>query len=284
MEVYIEYVLVDNMVINSIILLLSLKILKLTVVKWRVVIGASIGTIIALLLPLMTIQGVGLIVFKLALGALICVCVLDKTNAKHLMRFYLSFLMFTFVMGGVCYGIIFSLTGSVSLYQYTLDVPVGAILLIIVVWTRYLLKLINSIHKRENQTLYIYELDLTLREKKYKMKAYFDTGNLMVDKNSNKPIVIVSLSKVIDEFDIDELRGILSGNLNNIMLDDVHFEEFKAMSVSGKMVVFKPKKFNILEFNTDLSEKVLVALSVKPLTKEGGFDALIGPKVLNGGL
>ena len=284
MEVYIEYVLIDNMIINSIILLLSLKMLKLSVVKWRVALGASVGTLVAILVPLISLQGVGNIVFKLALGALMCICALDKSNTKHLMRFYLCFLMFTFVMGGLCYAIIFSLTGSTSLTQYTLDIPVGVILLVVVVWARCLHKLINVIHKRGKQTLYIYELDLTLREKKYKMNAYFDTGNLMVDKKSKKPIAIVNLSKVIEEFDIDELRGILSGNLSNISLEDAHFEEFKAMSVSGKMIVFKPKKFDVPELKTDLSEKVLVALSIKPLTKEGGFDALIGPKVLNGGL
>ena len=284
MEVYIEYVLIDNLVINSIILLLSLKMLKLSVINWRVVLGASVGTIVAILLPLISLQGVGLIAFKLALGMLICVCALDKFDIKHLMRFYICFLMFTFVMGGVCYGIIYSLTGSASLTDYALDIPVGVILIVVVVWARYLQKLINLIHKRNKLTLYLYELDLVLRKKKYKINAYFDTGNLMVDRDTKKPIVIISLAKVIDEFDINEVMGILSGNIESVMLEDAHIEEFKAMSVSGKMVVFKPKMFNVIETKTDLSEKVLVALSIKPLTKEGKFDALIGPKVLSGGV
>ena len=210
-------------------------------------------------------------------------CVLRKYQLKHWLRFYLAFLMFTFVMGGICFGVVFLLSGHTIGTTYTLDVPVGLILGITLIWSRYVSKLINAVHKRHKLTMYNYEIILTLKSKKIKLNAYFDTGNLLVDSNTTKPIVIVSLAKVIDELDTDEIRAVLTGNTYKLNLDEVHFEEFKAMSTTGKMLVFKAKSVFLGELNKDLTESVLIALSVKPLSQQGNFDALIGPKVLNGG-
>ena len=283
MEVYIEYVLIDNMVINYLIIVLSLKMLKLEQKVYRILLASAVGTLFAFVMPLINLSGVLLFIFKMLVGLIIVLFVLNKQQLKRLMRFYLTFLMFTFVMGGVCFAFIYVLAGEVSGTTYSLDVPVGLLLLIVVLWTRYVLKLIKAIQKRHTQTYYIYEINLTLRKKNIKINAYFDTGNLLVDVSTSKPIIIVNFAKVIDDFNNDEIRAVLTGNTSKLDFDDVHFEEFKAMSTSGKMIVLKPKSVVINELNKDLTKEVMVALSVKPLTKEGGFDALIGPKVLSGG-
>ena len=68
MEIYIEYVLIDNFVINYLILLLVKKTMKLKTSIFRMVLSSGIGTIVAVLMPLFSVSNWLFILIKLLLG------------------------------------------------------------------------------------------------------------------------------------------------------------------------------------------------------------------------
>ena len=78
MEVYIEYVLLDNLIINSVLLDFTNKTLKLKVNKFRIFLSAMLGTIVAIILPFVKLSNSILIVLKIILG--ICMSAILKNH------------------------------------------------------------------------------------------------------------------------------------------------------------------------------------------------------------
>ena len=70
MEIYIEYVLIDNLVINALILLCTKKTLKLKTSWLRLGLSSLLGTVVAVMLPLINISSIFLILIKIGLGVL----------------------------------------------------------------------------------------------------------------------------------------------------------------------------------------------------------------------
>ena len=70
MEVYIEYVLLDNLIINSVLLDFTNKTLKLKVNKFRIFLSAMLGTIVAIILPFVKLSNSILVILKVIL----CIC------------------------------------------------------------------------------------------------------------------------------------------------------------------------------------------------------------------
>ena len=131
MEIIIEYVLIDNLVINFLILYLSCKILKQKIVYWRLILSSFIGVGCALIMLIINFPGYVMIIFKLILGIVMVVIALPCPTFKKSVVSFLTFLIMTGCMGGVCFLIIFMVSGNLSfnlLATYSYKIPVGAIL------------------------------------------------------------------------------------------------------------------------------------------------------------
>ncbi|MDE6362163.1 MAG: sigma-E processing peptidase SpoIIGA, partial [Clostridia bacterium] len=66
MQVYIEYVIANNMLINALILVLTLRFLRYKISKTAVFISSAIGTVFAVFLPIYGILNI--FIFKLILS------------------------------------------------------------------------------------------------------------------------------------------------------------------------------------------------------------------------
>ena len=53
MTIYVEYAIIDNLVINSFLLLLVNKFMKFNAPKWKIFISSTIGTIFSLITPIL---------------------------------------------------------------------------------------------------------------------------------------------------------------------------------------------------------------------------------------
>ena len=68
MEVYIEYAIIDNLVMNAILLHLSFYINQLKYKKWQLILSNILGTICSILIPLFIIPNALLLAIKIALA------------------------------------------------------------------------------------------------------------------------------------------------------------------------------------------------------------------------
>lgn len=190
MIIYVEYVIIDNMVINSLILLLTKELLKLKGNKLKLVISSMIGTAVAMISPILPSIVNSLI--KLPLALLMIAIAFDISTIKKYTTSLFTFFCITFLFGGAVigigemFGIKFIFNNGV-MYEYKF--PVGIIILICFVMFVVLKNIMKYVFQKQKNSQLIFEAKLTDNGKTVNATAFLDTGNkIVIDE---KPVCII---------------------------------------------------------------------------------------------
>ncbi|MBR4124426.1 MAG: sigma-E processing peptidase SpoIIGA [Clostridia bacterium] len=186
MTIYVEYIIIDNIVINTLILLLTKTILKHNTSKKRILFGALLGTVVSLFSPLL--PAVICNIIKIPLGLCMILVAFKSKNVKNLMISFAVFTICTFVFGGACFGIMQVLGIEVIInngISYTYKFPVGAVLLVCFVTYVAIKNIVLYLYQKKKQHEFYYDTTLCENNKKISVTAFLDTGNkLVVDEKS----------------------------------------------------------------------------------------------------
>ena len=281
MEIVVEYVLIDNLVINFLILNLSAKLLKVreNFLSLRLLSSAALGAVCSLISPLLNLPSYLQIVFKLVLGLLMVRIGLNPTGFKKNMVSYFVFLLLTAAMGGVCFGIVFLLSGEIEsgfVLIYNMEIPVGAIIL--VVWLVYLgiAKLFCAYEKRKLFGTFVFKAEIKNNGKTIEFDVFLDSGNTLTDPISLKPVMIVDYSLFRKIFDLP-LEKILMKKIGKEDISGSHYIDFGTVGNGGKMLVFEVESVVLRagEKETEIKSPA-VGLTFSKLQKSFNCEGLIG--------
>ena len=122
---------------------------------------------------------------------------LNPTGVKKNMLAYFVFLLTTAAVGGVCFGIVYLLSGDIEsgfVQIYDSEIPVGVVLL--TVWLVFLLilKLIKMFERKKLLNTFVFKAEIKNEGKIIEFDAYLDSGNALIDPISQKPVMIIDYS------------------------------------------------------------------------------------------
>lgn len=188
MEAYIEYVILDNFAVDLLILLITLNILSIRIIKYKVFLGALIGTIGAVIMPV--IPFVIAIIIRIILAPLMCLVVARYTKVKEYILTLLVMIVVTFAIGGAIIAIFnMSVADNYLILHYPDGGIIGLSAFAVILVYYVFIQLRNSfrfkIDKRE-----LYNVELIIGENRIECKGFYDSGNSLYD-NSNKPVLIL---------------------------------------------------------------------------------------------
>ena len=287
MTVYLEYAIIDNLVINGLLLWFTFRTIKQTAPKWKILLSTAVGTIFALVLPLVNIDGAGgavlMVIIKLFIGALMVFIVQHKSFVRYIL-FFLLFVTYTFALGGAIYGITFAtagVQGSLLYFTNTTSVPVGLFILTAVVFLWLLSKLIKFLNVRYSINNCLRDVIITYKDNKFRITSYLDTGNRLVDPISKAPVVIITMSLFLKMFPDVSVDRIVLNKLNKENIDDGHYITFSTLDKSnGKMFIFAPSKLEIVESkNIRTVENVRLGVSMRGFKDAIQYDALLNSQM-----
>ena len=274
MEVYIECVIIDNLLIDYFILSITKKLVRLEISNIRIWLISLFGTVISLITPLLS--GIYLIITKILCGILMPLFLLKKPTFKKFSLTFLTFLVSTMIMGGACIvlcsvlNINFTIeNGSVLIYNF----PIGLALLICLIIYFVLKNLITSFYSQKKLEKFIYNVQLNYLDNFVKCKAFLDSGNRLVDEKSNKPVILINY-EILSKLSNVKLSDILLNRINKINLKNVHELEVKSIAKSSKILVFEID--NILIENKKINN-VLVGISLKSFKENLNADCILNP-------
>lgn len=274
MEVYIEYVVFDNFVIDMIILLLTCKTLGYKADKLRLVCSTCIGVICAILLPFV-VAGVALMLcIKILVGALIMVVLRKYKRFVEFVVGYLVFLTYTFVLGGVCYALCLAFGSSVlGVLINAYQIPMGLIVLIVAFYVYLLFKLVTYLRYKNNTLSLYYDVVISVKNKKYYVRGYVDSGNNIY--SDGKPVVVLSRSSFCKVFTDFPLDCILLCKTDKIPYKNAHFIDYYTADGANKMLVFDVDKIEIKNSERAF-ERTGVVLGVSKVGSfSNSFDCLL---------
>lgn len=192
MEVYVEYVILDNLIMDYILLKESAIFLKEKFSKPRLIIAAAIGALGAVVFPLLKIKVQYLFLLKIALGALICFIAINFNKISSYIKFFNVFLLLTFLLGGAVIGAFYLLGIRLEDYGSKLSgvLPVGLSVLFgyisVIVVKRIAKNAVNGLITDK----YRYKCVIKRGLVAIKVDGYFDSGNLLIDDKTGLPIAL----------------------------------------------------------------------------------------------
>ena len=277
MVVYVEIVLLENLLIDGLVLWLVIKSLKLKTNWWGLICASLLGSVFALFSVSIDVSGVLSVLIKLLVAFLMCVLVcfdFKKVFVKTLL-----FVLYTFMFGGALIAI-FSFFGISTSHgvgiSYNSEIPVGLILSCSVILFIVIFMLIKKFYKNKKMQSLYFDFYLTINQKKQKLKGFLDTGNTLVS-SMGKPVVLISQKWIERFFNSRELMLFYLQKYSNIGLKDL--QTLSVQSLAGKQ--------EIVIFDADCCElnhkKVNICVGFcKDAFFKKDFDAILNSKMLEG--
>lgn len=197
MKVCIEYVILDNLIMNYLLLKETSIILKVKFKKVRLLSASIIGVIGAVIFPLLQIKREYSFLLKILLGLLIVFVAVKHFSLNGYLKYFNVFLLFTFLIGGAVIGVFYLMNVDISKYSSNPSVlPVG-----VSVGLAYIVAItVKSIAKKSVNGLitdkYRYKCIINSGQASIRVQGYFDSGNMLVDWKTGLPIVLCKRSVI----------------------------------------------------------------------------------------
>lgn len=291
MTIYLDIVILENLIMNYIILYATSIIAKKKIKHIRTFIASLIGTIYVIMLYVTELPIYSNIISKLLLSIIMVYIMFKPENVKGLINNLLLFYLTSFVFGGASTALIYLIKpeeiltkNGIFLGTYTLKTVFlgGAVGLFLIAVT------INIIRSKITKKNMFYNIKIYIEERIVETKAMIDTGNLLKEPITNIPVIIVEhtlLYDVIEKEILNNLEEILSGNfekipdeIKNKYLSKLKVIPFKSLGKENGMLLGIKVDKVILENeeNRKVIDKAIIGIYNKSLTKRGEYRALLG--------
>lgn len=258
LKVYIEYVLIDNIVIDYLLLKYTFLLTRSKSGFWRLLFCAAAGAAFAAVLPLVPLPPIITAVIKIIFSLCLVGAGGKFPNLRSFLIAFAAFNLYTFLLGGGVIGI-FNLFSLPYDKEYSVGLIVGSAYLLI----KLLHKAVMLLYRRKNVYSYISDCEITLGGVTVKAAGFFDTGNRLYDNATNTPVVICSKNVAFK----------LTDNFKNKI--DAKYINIATATGEDKILVFKIDKIKI--YNGDkanIFNNVMLGVT-RTAFKESGYDLIL---------
>ena len=240
MKVYIEYAIIDNLVMDYLLLKAALKTARTDFKETRIILASILGTAFAVAFPLMNVNGVLGGVMKLLAGEVMVFAAMRSGGIEKYALSLAFFLAYTFAAGGcmigACrlFGVDLSSGGGLEMLSGACEISFGVIILSGYLVVKLFYLLFSGAVKRRDGMPFERQAVLFDGGEAAKLSAFIDSGNRLYDRRTGKPVSVLSRAAA------DELmeRGFFR-------MRGAHYENFTTIEGGGKILVFQIDKLVI---------------------------------------
>ncbi len=288
MTIYIDIVLMENLMMNSIILLATGIILKEKIKKVRLFLASLLGAIYSVVSYMAILKIYTSIGLKIILSIVMIYIAFNPQNIKKMWKSLLIFYLTSFVFGGAAFALIYIvkpqeilMKNGLFLGTYPLKTMLlGAIIAFIILVTAF-----TVVKTRITKKDMFCEVSFTLEGTNIETTAMIDTGNLLKEPITNTPVIVVEhtlLYKCMPKEILNHLDELLGGDFSNIpeeikekYISRLKFIPFSSLGKqNGMLIGIKAESIKIN--NKEPKENIIIGIYNKSLTKRGEYRALIG--------
>ncbi len=287
--VYIDVLFVINLFVNYLILITTAKLMRISSSRWRLLGGAALGGIYALLIFTPVIHIAYTLAAKLLFSLSIVLASFKDLNLKQTIKAMGCFYGVNFAFAGAMFALWMSVKpkGMVihnGIVYFDISVVTLVITAIIVF---FLLKLIGRLSKRHAPDTHKYKLTVSMNGCEITTEALLDTGNSLTDAFSDTPVIVAEYQTLQALFP-PQLELFFQGKENRSIYQmdkewsrKIRLIPFFSMGGEGLLPAFRPDHITIQQGrDTIVVKKVLVAVCRGRLPRSE-YGALLNPDLIN---
>lgn len=245
MTVYLDIIFLENICMNYIIILATGLILKKKISYIRILLSSTLGSIYVLVTYITNFQTLFGITMKILLSIAMVYIAFGSNSIKKQIKELLVFYLSSFAFGGTAFAMIYFIKpqnvimkNGVYIGTYALNtILIGGIVGFILI--NIVFKIVKRKITKEDMNC---QMKIVFDGKFIEVKTMIDTGNMLKDPISQKPVAIVESSlvkQILPSSIIDNIEKILGGEVINL-----------GEEVSDYMSIFKLIPFSSIRKRT----------------------------------
>ena len=271
MTVYLDLILIENIIMNYIIILTTSIICKEKSKHIRFILASTIGAVYSIVQYISNLEIYGYEILKLLLAICMVYISFKAKSFKVLVKQLFIFFLTSFCFGGASYYLLHS--EIIQNRAQNISNPIKAAILGGIVGFIIINISFEILKKRLTKKDLIYDIEIFYNSRNKKLKVLLDTGNLLKDPITNIPVIIIEKEK---------LKGILPGvvldnsNLMNENMDNMSAEiksrcniiPFKSIGKNNGIIMgFRPDFIRVYENDETLEKKAIIKKKKKKILK-----------------
>lgn len=292
MTIYLDVVFLENLFMNYIILFATALINKLEIKLMRIAISSFIGSLYALINITQILSSSLGIILKIFLSIAMIYIAFKPENIKKCIKQLLIFYLTSFTFGGVAFALLYFINprellmkNGVYIGTYTLKIALlGGIVGFVIITIAF-----NIIKGKINKKDMFCEIEIQINNKKQKMMAMLDTGNLLKEPITGVPVAIVEKEKLQDILPkeiLENIDKIIEGKIEEDMQIYEYLSKFRVIPFSslGKQNgLLLGIKADYIKIEDNTNENVIIGIYEDKLSKNNIYHALISLDMIEGG-
>jgi len=260
MTVYIEYVLIDNFLIDYALLKCTFLIMGKQIKRLRLILCALLGSIIALVYPLISGVAVLSTIIKILTGLLLTLLSAKYNGIKDYFYCTLLFFLLTFLAGGTVIGVMQILGLNYSTKTF---IAIGFLPALLII--KGVASFIKELYKRKGVMKGLYPVEMQVDGYMVKTNGFMDTGNNLYYNNA--PCIVCG--KAFFKRIIKGVKGL--PKLEKISV--------KTVTGKGQMTLIKLSALKIY-YGDKWHIHNSVNICVSPNFRGVGYDVILHPDLL----
>lgn len=291
MTIYIDIVLIENLIMNYIILLATGIVAKIQIKHIRLIIASLLGAIYTVISYMKVLEIYSNFLLKLLLSIIIIYIAYNPQRMRKMWKMLLIFYMVSFVFGGAAFALIYFIKPQDIIMKNGLFLgtyPLKTVILGAIVAFSLIIGTFKILKSKLSKKDIICSIEINLNNKKIKTNALIDTGNMLKEPFSNTPVVVIEKTLLYDSMPkeiLNHLDEIIGGDFKNIpeKIQEKYISKLKLIPFSslgkqnGMLLGIKPQYIKIIkEEEIKTKENVILGIYQQSLTKKGEYQAIIG--------
>ena len=294
MTIYLDVVILENLIMNSIIMYATAIVTKNKIKHIRILIASLIGAIYSVVSYISNLAIFSNLFTKILLSIIMVYIAFNPKGIKTLGKITLLFYLTSFLFGGVAFSMIYIIKpqniimkDGLFLGTYPLKtIFIGAIIASIILIAGF--KVVkNKISKKDM----FCNVNIKIQGKEKNIKVMIDTGNLLKDPISGMPVIVIEHTELYDILPkelLNNLEKILGGDLESIPenIKNEYLPKLRVIPYSslgkqnGMLLGIKADKVKIEKEEENIRKNVIIGIYNKALTKRGEYNGLIGIELI----
>lgn len=291
MTLYVDIIFLENVFMNSIILLATGIILKDKTKIIRNLISSSIGAVYAIIIYTSHIELYSNIFLKIMLSLVIVYISFKPQNTKSMLKHIIIFYLTSFTFGGVAFSLLYFVRPQDILFQNGVlagTYPIKMILAGGIVGFAIVVISFKNIKGKLNKKDMYCNVKLCERENKKVITAIIDTGNFLKDPITKIPVIVAEINSLDGLFPSEILHNaskIINGGDIDLgeYASKIRVIPFKSLGKdNGLLLGIKIDKAYI-EYQDNVHEikNIIVGIYNGNLSRSGKYEGLVGLDSIN---
>lgn len=293
MIVYIDIVLIENIFMNYIILFATATINKVELRLIRIFLASLLGGIYAVVSYISDLETYKTLTLKLLLSLAMVYIALKPESIKKCLKQLLIFYLTSFTFGGTAFALLYFIKPSEILMKngvYIGSYPLKIAILGGIIGFVILVVAFKIAKGRMNSKNMYCKIEIEVGQNTVESIAMIDSGNLLKEPISGKPVVVVETEILKDVVPIEILENtkeIIEGKTESIPIEytsKLRVIPFTSLGMpNGMLLGIKADKITIYHDDEKIkNQNVIIGLYNKKLSKTNKYTSLIGISLIEG--